>query len=416
MKAANAPDFRQPLDLPADEPLWPVLDSQHPEVVHTVEKFLQIALFEPHVDRVVVLPDGVRLLQQEGAIPTALQAAVSKSSTIRGLLGRLGPDIMEGCKARLWHYGKPGAECEIRTGNKEGKANTLREVVDVLIKKEEAGSIPENAPLYISELRWCKKVPHPLVPGEKVKTATSCDVYDYTALARKMPFWERSEGGIFVGERGTGSGLHVDQCLWSNVGRNWCGHKLFAIWPWEERLSILDDVGKGAVFNTPVSERAAEYLSRAKVIALVRPGDVWVFSGGQPHMALCVGNGLNITAYESMVPAHPEAVTTLVRTNTADAHWKKCWMDDEDLDELYEDVVDALQNALEDPESSPALLSRLEDCAKAMREHGDTFCRELWDEAERGLRVKRSPSETPSGGGNSSSDEVVRPAAKKAKT
>eukprot|EP00971_Amphidinium_carterae_P050090 987223-Amphidinium_carterae.2 len=34
----------------------------------------------------------------------------------------------------------------------------------------------------------------------------------------------------------------------------------------------------------------------------------------------------------------PQAVTTLVRTNTLDAHWKKCWMDEEDLDELYEDI------------------------------------------------------------------------------
>ncbi|CAK0911348.1 unnamed protein product [Prorocentrum cordatum] len=104
------------------------------------------------------------------------------------------------------------------------------------------------------------------------------------------------------------SGMHVDQCLWSNVGRNWCGFKLFALWPWTERHSIIDDAGKGTVFHLPLSERDVGLLRRAVKVALIRPGDVWVFSGGQPHTALCVGDGLSITAYESLVPAHPDAV------------------------------------------------------------------------------------------------------------
>ena len=31
----------------------------------------------------------------------------------------------------------------------------------------------------------------------------------------------------------------------------------------------------------------------------------------------------------------------LVHSNTKASHWRNCWMDDDDLDELYEDVVDS---------------------------------------------------------------------------
>eukprot|EP00971_Amphidinium_carterae_P311696 6195228-Amphidinium_carterae.1 len=34
MQAAAAPDFNQPWELPAEEPLWPVHDSQHAEVCY----------------------------------------------------------------------------------------------------------------------------------------------------------------------------------------------------------------------------------------------------------------------------------------------------------------------------------------------------------------------------------------------
>ncbi|CAE8625091.1 unnamed protein product, partial [Polarella glacialis] len=103
--------------------------------------------------------------------------------------------------------------------------------------------------------------------------------------------------GIFIGERGAGSGMHVDQCLWSNVGRNWCGFKLFALWPWSDRHAILDEAGKGAIFHPPLTEKEVGFLSRARTVCLIAPGDVWVFSGGQPHTALCVGDGVNISAY-----------------------------------------------------------------------------------------------------------------------
>jgi len=270
--------------------------------------------------------------------------------------------------------------------------------------------VPPDAPIYISELRWLEKVRHPVAHDEMVKCSTSVDIYDFASLARRMPLWERSEGGVFVGERGTGSGMHVDQCLWSNVGRNWCGFKLFAIWGWEERLAIPEEVGKGRVFHLPLTPQEEGWLSRAKVLALVRPGDVWVFSGGQPHTALVVGDGLNISAYESLVPASREAMELLIRSNTRQAHWEACWMDDEDLDELYEDVVDNIQRSLREPSLDRRLRTRLQECVQAMREKGDPYCKELWEQEDRGERRRQREEESSSESGGED------PKAKKAKS
>eukprot|EP00755_Sulcionema_specki_P010415 Sspe_Gene.6893::Locus_2318_Transcript_1_1_Confidence_1.000_Length_1366::g.6893::m.6893 len=244
------------------------------------------------------------------------------------------------------------------------------------------GVVERKAPLYLSELRHTEKVPHPIVEGEMVKTATKCDVKDALPQGDLLPFWERSEGGIFIGERGAGSGLHVDQCLWSNIGKQWSGHKLFAVWPWSERISIFDDVPRGSIFHFPLSEKEISCLKRACVVALLCPGDVFVFSGGIPHMAMCVGDDINVAAYESLVPLRHTAVRTLVRTNTKD-HFKRCWMDDDDLDELYEDVVDAISGNLEDSSVQGRVRRELEACREAMKEHGDGYCRRLWKREDR---------------------------------
>jgi len=405
----------QPRDLPKGEPLWPIREDQRPEVVHTVEAFLEAALFEPHVDRVVVLPNGIDLLGQHDGVPECVRQALVSSRNMRDFLSTLDPLAQESLRGRLWHYGNFGREKEVkRKGQRKSIAECVRSGLG------EGGQVPASAPMYVSELRWMEKVRHPIAQEEMVKTATSRDIYDATPFARGMPLWERSEGGIFVGERGAGSGMHVDQCLWSNVGRNWCGHKLFAIWPWTERHSIVSDVGKGRVFHMPLCQEDTGFLARAKTIALVGPGDVWVFSGAQPHTALCVGDGLNVTAYESLVPAHEAAVGTLVRTNTKDSHTESCWMDDSDLDELYEDVVDNIQRSLQDQSTDARLRQRLEGCVRIMREKGDAYCKQLWEEEERGERRRQREEEDSSSSseprkGPTNWDQKEAPSAKKAR-
>lgn len=106
----------------------------------------------------------------------------------------------------------------------EKDKKTLAALTRKLYDHQQRGRASSTAALYISELRWREKVSHPLNPLERVKTATNCDVYDFAPFAkpgalsklllrvekraapRHLPLWERSEGGIFVGERGAGSG------------------------------------------------------------------------------------------------------------------------------------------------------------------------------------------------------------------
>lgn len=111
-------------------------------------------------------------------------------------------------------------------------------------------------------------------------------------------------------------------------------------------------------------------------------------------LASATAASLALGAYQSFVPAHEEAMQLLVHSNTKASHWRNCWMDDDDLDELYEDVVDSLQRALRDSKLNPRLRSRLEGCRKVMRECDDSYCKELWDQEDRGQRRrKREESE-----------------------
>jgi len=395
--------FGQPEQLPAGEPLWPIRDDQLPEIVNTVDEFLDACLFQTHIDRIVVLPNGMNLLRQQDAIPERLARPVSTSSTIRELLDKLVSQDADHFRARLWHYSVHGMEKEVKA---EAKSKLLSQKVAALKTQQAAGLITETAPIYVSELRHTVKQHHPIEKDELVKTATAFDVYDCTPLSRCMPLWERSEGGLFFGERGTGSGFHIDQCMWSNVGRNWCGYKLFAIFPWASRFSVVETVGKGKMLHMPLSDEDLLIVQQAKTIALVKPGDAFVFSGAQPHTALCVGDGLNISAYESLVPANSEAVGTLVRSNIKDMHPKMFWMDDEDLDELYEDVVDNMQRTLKRPDLEQRVRSRLDECVTVMRAKGDAYCKELWRQEECGKRRRRREDDASS---SDSEDKSRRP-------
>ena len=74
--------------------------------------------------------------------------------------------------------------------------------------------------------------------------------------------------------------MHVDRSLWSDVGRNFSGYKLLAVWP-------LGKVGAEAMakfeqelFQPPLDQDRLLTLSKAAKITLLRPGDAYLFSGG----------------------------------------------------------------------------------------------------------------------------------------
>ena len=78
-----------------------------------------------------------------------------------------------------------------------------------------------------------------------------------------MPYWDRYDEGLFVGARFGGSPMHVDQVLWSNVGKNWHGHKLLVAWPYGEPSRKLFDEHSYSLFIPPLSERESRALEQA---------------------------------------------------------------------------------------------------------------------------------------------------------
>ena len=360
--------------LQGTERVWPFMEEKPARVLEDVNDFINVLMYGNHMNTITVLSGGIKKLGQQDGLPEGLARGLRKSQRVRDLLDNCSNSFLETTKGRVWQYNEAGRESEIKSAD---KLENLIEIREALLSEEEAGKYSRSVPLYISEVRNSKKKTHPIT-GEMVKTATQIDVRDVVSQATLVPFWERGEGGIFIGERGAGSGLHVDQCLWSNVGKQWHGYKLVALWPWEERINILEDAKRGSIFHFPLSQENIDHLSRAAVVALIKPGDVFIFSGAIPHMAMCIGDEINVTAYESFVPLNVEAVTTLSLTNSKD-HFKRCWMDDDDLDEIFEDVVDAIAGNIDDDRIDPDTHKDLKRCEEVMIEHGDSYCRRLWN-------------------------------------
>jgi hypothetical protein len=64
------------------------------------------------------------------------------------------------------------------------------------------------------------------------------------------------------------------------VGKNFHGSKLLAVWPSGEASQSLFDAHNYRLFVPPLSLSEAEALHSAARVALVRAGDLFVFSGG----------------------------------------------------------------------------------------------------------------------------------------
>ena len=184
----------------------------------------------------------------------------------------------------------------------------------------------KEADLYVCELRRIKSikqpppfhVPHPcaLLGARKTKTLRKKQVADALGdLARWTLSWDTQDDGVFVGGRGAGKGLHVDQVLWSNVGHNYTGYKLLATWAPGSISTKLHDTMLDSVFTPPLKQDQLDALKQASRIVLLRPGDVFLMSGGVAHATLTVGSEeLNLTAYESVVTLNPRHARHFLRS------------------------------------------------------------------------------------------------------
>ena len=294
--------------------------SKRPKVLPNAKALADAVLFSSHVDEIFVLRNGVQLLGHDDALPATFTRALQGASSVRDFLGAIDEETLSSWRGRVYCYASgtlAGDERELKTH--DGAP------LDSLLDKRRALPLahPEGN-IYLGELRRREKYRHPL-DHRWVKTLLARDVKDFVGRDRgnAMPYWDRYDEGVFVGARFGGSPLHVDQVSWSNVGKNFRGSKLLAVWPSGEASRPLFDAHNYRLFVPPLSPAETEALQSAARVALVRAGDLFVFSGGNAHMALSVSEELSVTAYESFLNLSPANLRLFLQSGT-EAQYAQC--------------------------------------------------------------------------------------------
>lgn len=274
----------------AEQSGWPLelLIDPHrqPEYTNDPARFLDFVKYGDHSSaQMCILRDGIKRLGLEAALPPSLlQAALRPAARAEecvleaiereagGPADPLFADVYRweaGSSVRqvLWARDQP---CHLGL--------SLRACLRQVVQEGRSGDR-----VYVAELSRAWKTRHPL-SGERSRQMTSRDVKD--VVGGPLPMWDR--GHIFVGEEGSGSVLHTDQAWWSNVGKNFLGQKLVALWgpqaagrgPGSPAVAAC----RGQLFRAPLSDAQRLALEAASVLALLRPGDVVSFTGGLPHV------------------------------------------------------------------------------------------------------------------------------------
>ncbi|KAF4685866.1 hypothetical protein FOZ60_005974 [Perkinsus olseni] len=133
------------------------------------------------------------------------------------------------------------------------------------------------------------------------------DPEDYLDEEARYMYWDRYDEGLFIGGRNSGKCMHVDQCLWSNIGKNYTGWKLLALW------SVADSQGMYA--SSP---------------------------GGIAHTVISISEELSMTVYESFVSMNPRNIEHWLDSANPAVQHPSFTMPDSDLDSIEDDVLDHL--------------------------------------------------------------------------
>jgi len=364
-----------------EESGWP-LDifedpAKRPIVLHSVDEFVEALLYGDHMGKVVVLKDGITKLGLDKSIPSSISEVVNRCASVREFLNKLDDETLKDSNANIkyvnrgtnseskgaakrqrslrYHHGSnhdsnssSGENVPAEKNSQESNADEWRRCLYSKVqtlKSVETDLSPDK--LYVTELRKKKKYRNKY--GCMTKSILNRDVCDFLGkdMVHRFPYWDAYDGGLFVGQRGAGSALHQDQCLWSNVGKNWTGFKLLAAWPFGEEGNEVLDTNLDELFTPPLSKIQTDALRRAEVVALVSPGDVFLFSGADPHATLCVGDGISTTAYESFCNLNTRHISVFLSTSR-DPHFEECHMDEQDVRdikiEVGENMTDIIDN------------------------------------------------------------------------
>merc|ERR1719265_2493408 len=163
-----------------------------------------------------------------------------------------------------------------------------RSAAEALVRRGEA----DPAKFYLCELRRLRECENTST-NTTTKSISRRHARDVLGDVSKWTlYWNCYDDGIFIGGFGSGKGLHVDQVLWSNIGKQWRGYKLLAVWPAGRVSAEVVDSLNDAHFHPPLGAAHLAALERAVKIAFLRPGDIFVCSEGVAHATLCVSEGL----------------------------------------------------------------------------------------------------------------------------
>lgn len=349
-------------------PLHLVQDpSRQPRYASSTEDFTREVLVGDHLEDIVILPGGLEALGlgEASALPSWLTVALDGSRTVLQFLRQLDRQALAVHKAALEYVDDYGVQREAlprpypyclwddpdssdEAAGAGGSAapplpeawrslRKRRAAAEALVRRGEA----DPAGFYVCELRRLREG-DTAAGNRPSKSVTYRHVRDaFGDLSKWTLYWNCYDDGMFVGGFGSGKGLHVDQVLWSNIGKQWRGYKLLAVWPAgvvsAEVVASLTD----AHFRPPLARPQIAALEMSAKIALLRPGDIFICSGGVAHASLCVSNDLSVTAYESLVTLGGRHVAQFLQTGSlaGPAPMERGIMEQEDLQHLQSGVA-----------------------------------------------------------------------------
>jgi len=329
---------------------WPVSlfsdPAKQPTLIADAEQFFDELVFGDHLDDLVVFRDGLYKLDMFNTLPAQLRVAVDAADDVKTLLSNwsLAPHTglsLQQLRGRIYTFeGDNGAEVELPRDCGGPRVVNLADKVQA-IAKEGAG----DKAWYLGELRRATKQQHPT--GEMRKTVLTEAIKDQLTDEQRqaMLYWDCNNEGVFVGAAGVGSPLHTDQIQWSNVGKQWSGYKLMAIWPYGNASDKVTAAHPCELFSPPLTPEQARTLETATKVALVRPGDMVIFSGANAHMVTCVGPRLSITAYESFINMNPKHAAVFVDSCTTE-HCRANNTDESLLDDIQDEIIERIEHCL----------------------------------------------------------------------
>jgi len=325
---------------------WPsslLAAEKQPTIIEDVKDFEEAILYGSHVDEILVLKDGVHKLGQADAVPPDFLDAARRSGSCSSFLDALGDETLAKLRGRVYCT-TCGTRDEYEL-KKRADGSPLDSLAD---KRAELRLCPPTDRAYLGEIRQREKYRH-AQDNRWAKTLLRVDVCDWLGKerAQAMPYWDRFDEGIFVGGRFAGSPMHVDQVHWSNVGKNFTGAKLLAIWEYGEPSRPMFDDQNYKLFVPPLAADETAAVASALKVALLGPGDVVVFSGANAHMALSVSADLSTTAYESFVNLNPPNLRAFLDSGTL-AQYRQCRTRQPMLDDIRGDVIASANDLIDD--------------------------------------------------------------------